>query len=119
MATGVANLYVKNLDGSTFYSDSGQDPIYQEYLGGRIGSGAENEGGRHSKEDIGDSWIGLNFRDFGYYCVNNGDGECSDLNRTGEWPVNATVNSNRVPEDDDHWFLIDINSFSVGYFGWE
>lgn len=108
LSNGVAELYIKNLNGDIFYSESGQDPIYQEYLGGRRGINAENEGGYNSKEMIGDSWLSFNFRDFGYYCVNNGDGECGDMSRTGIWNPDATVNSNRIPEDDDHWFLIDV-----------
>lgn len=39
---------------------NGKDPMFYEYVGGRVGSGADLEGGSHSEGIVGDSWYGLN-----------------------------------------------------------
>lgn len=47
-----------------------KDPIFAQYINGRIGSGAQLEGGNHSEGIIGDAWCDFN-GDFGitsFYC---------------------------------------------------
>jgi len=50
---------------------NGKDPIYYEYVGGRIGSGAINEGGYNSSGIIGDGWYQANAQQLGI-----GEGFC-------------------------------------------
>ncbi len=46
--------------------DSGRDPLFLELIGGRRGSAsAANEGGYHSKEIVGDRYVGMVFDTFG------------------------------------------------------
>lgn len=63
-----------NRQGLLYYSyngygagfDTGLDPLFLEYIGGRRGGPtAEQEGGYHSKGLIGDRWDGLVYNDFG------------------------------------------------------
>jgi hypothetical protein len=63
----------KIFDASLYdYSDSfgyeykGKDPLFYEYIGGRSGSGAEMEGGYHSKGLIGDAWYDVTSERFGW-----------------------------------------------------
>jgi hypothetical protein len=104
LSTGLVGLLTKSRDGRLFYSLSGLDPIYYEFLGGRSGQNAENEGGYHSKGLIGDSWLGHSFQDFGYLCTTF---QCSDLPYTG-LPVDVATASTRVPENDNLWFLTSL-----------
>jgi hypothetical protein len=57
----------------------GFDPIFYEYVGGRIGSGANNEGGYNSKNIIGDQWLDFYAKNWGVYnapnCPNYGTHE--------------------------------------------
>ena len=50
---------------------NGFDPIFYEYVGGRIGSGANNEGGYHSKNIIGDQWLDFYVKNWGVAAFNN------------------------------------------------
>jgi hypothetical protein len=42
--------------GNSVYTYNGRDPLFYQYIGGRIGDGAELEGGYNDKGIIGDSW---------------------------------------------------------------
>lgn len=104
LATGLVGLLTRSNNGRIFYSESGLDPIFYEFLGGRSGENAENEGGYHSKGLVGDSWLGHYFQNFGYLCTTY---QCSDYPITG-LPVDTAVSSNRVPESDNLWFLTNL-----------
>lgn len=49
-------------DGSLYENNvyNGKDPLFYEYIGGRIGEGADFEGGYHNLGLIGDSWYSYN-----------------------------------------------------------
>ncbi len=101
IATGLANLYIKNLNGRLFYSSSGQDPFYFENIGGRTGTAnATGQGGYHSKGILGDSWMSYHAEAFGYFCTNS-LGRCD----FGSTPVEGETTDNRVPEEDSRWVM--------------
>lgn len=78
------------------YDYNGKDPIYCEYVGGRIGSGAELEGGTHSKGIIGDNLYDFNLENWGTAkfgnCVGYG---------------NHTI---RYPQNDKYFTFLSLNS---------
>lgn len=54
------------MNGLTSMSVSGQDPIFNEFIGGRIGSYlAQLQGGYHSQGIIGDEWLSLYYNVIG------------------------------------------------------
>lgn len=62
--------------------DSGRDPMFYEILGGRRGGPtAQQEGGYHSQEMVGDRWFGMSYvQPYGYgwasaLCSNDGEHE--------------------------------------------
>lgn len=109
IADGLNDLYTRSLNGRIFNSSSGQDPIFYEYIGGRRGGELANmEGGYHSQNIIGDSWIGLSYKDFGYYCSVNGDTCFINGGVTGH-SLDAYQISNRVPSEDKEWIFLNVN----------
>ena len=107
-ADGVLGLNTKELNGRTFYATGGEDPIFYEGIGGRIGQNAQNEGGYNSEGIIGDSWMALNYSGLGFDCTRVG--VCSDDVIPGQYGPNAYVNSNRLPQNDDRWFFLNAKS---------
>jgi hypothetical protein len=110
-ASGINNLYTKDLNGRIFYSKSGQDPFFFQDIGGRRGGpSATGQGGYHTKDIIGDSWIGLNAKTFGYYCSQIGvcdDNYANSVEKS--YGIEALTNDNRIPNNDRRWFLINSN----------
>lgn len=88
-----------DLSGQTSFS--GQDPIFYEYIGGRIGSGAEIEGGNHTEGLVGDSWYDLSVSTWG-----TRGGQCEDCPAFGT-QVPHTLHG---PEGDSHVFFIALSS---------
>lgn len=67
MVNTVGNYYV-TFDGHQQSTNTGQDPLFLQYIGGRRGGPtAINEGGYHSKGIIGDRWNGIVYNTLGFY----------------------------------------------------
>ena len=92
-----------NLSGQTYFY--GQDPIFYEYIGGRVGSGAEIQGGRHSQGIVGDAWYGLNIDTWGVR-----DAQCADCYGPYGYLYNHTLHG---PENDSHVVFMDLTSTSL------
>lgn len=79
----------------------GRDPIFYEYIGGRIGEGAELDGGYHSKNIIGDNWYNFYVENFGFsqaFCDTD------------------AFNNERNPNFDKYLLLFSLTSGSLDIF---
>lgn len=118
VAEGVNHLYTKELNGNIFYSQSGQDPIYWKYIGGRRGATATGQGGYHEKGIIGDSWMGLNIKEFGCWCSAWTD-VCPDGNFDGNtyknYSIDAETNDNRIASEDERWFYLNADQSNLKF----
>jgi|GEM_PF-6428562 len=76
---------------------TGTDPIFNQYVGGRVGGpNQEAEGGCHSEGVIGDKWNGMVYQNYGavqYECMENG----------GVFKYNY-----REPDKDSELILFDV-----------
>lgn len=111
IAEGINKLYTKQMDGKIFYSNIGQDPFFFQDMGGRRGSStATGQGGYHPKGIIGDNWIGLSTRLYGYKCAVTSDtcGDNIDGTIEGNYGTEAYTNDNRIADQDKYWFLFNV-----------
>ena len=88
-----------DLSGLTYFN--GQDPIFYQYIGGRVGSGSEIQGGNHSQGIIGDAWYGVNVDRWGVR-----DAQCADCPAYYGY-ANHTLHG---PENDSHVLFLDLKS---------
>lgn len=73
----VGNSYFQNISGVTGFIQSGYDPIYLEYMGGRSGGFlVQQEGGYHSRGIIGDLWNNFFFTRYGMMACEQGSPCC-------------------------------------------
>jgi hypothetical protein len=84
------------LNGDT-YLISGQDPLFYENIGGRIGEGAELEGGNHSYGIVGDAW---------YDCFGDRWGTIEG-NTVCTYSPSTHFYSYRCANNDSHLFLME------------
>jgi hypothetical protein len=120
IAQGITHLYTKALNGEIFYSNSGEDPIYFKDMGGRRGGPtATGQGGYHPYGIIGDAWMAMNVKEFGYYCSNWTD-VCDDGDFTNEnqlnFSVNATTNDNRLPFYDKEYLFFNLSASKLDIY---
>ena len=94
-----------NLSGQTFFS--GQDPIFYEYVGGRVGSGAENDGGRHSKGIVGDAWYDVNIGNWGVRTAQCAD--CPSYYGYSDHTLHG-------PENDSHVFVLGLGASGLDIY---
>jgi hypothetical protein len=93
-------ILVGRYDGTQDASNTGEDPLFFEYVGGRRGSDiAKLEGGYHSKGIIGDRWLGETKE---YYGI--GKFPCSP---DGEHTYYTTV---RLPVGDSRLLLFNTDA---------
>jgi len=95
------------LDGNTFFS--GQDPIFYKYIGGRIGSGAESEGGNHPHGIIGDAWYDVNIFQWGTRIAEDCNPCFIGANSDSFYHV-------RAPENDNYLFVLGLTSSGLNIY---
>ena len=95
-----------------FDIETGKDPLFFEYIGGRqeelLNYGlysASGQGGYHSREIIGDAWLGFSAQTYSIYC----------RDRSDDYPC-YDYQCFRTPEDDDGILL--FNSSPTGTVIW-
>ena len=83
---------------------NGKDPFFYEYVGGRIGIGADTEGGYHDKGVIGDAWYQADAQVWGQnwgICIIDG---------------NYNYIPYRYPQNDQYLSLVALTSTGLGIY---